>query len=112
MAYQVQDRGDGEWRDVGELETARSQSVHTVVKIILNARVRDFPGRAWRVLGWDLWHVQRATECDPYPEDGLASTRYVWLSAMRDHVPPHADVTVHSAHTAQKAGTAEGGAGP
>jgi hypothetical protein len=94
IAYLVQVKnGAGEWEDMGEIDVARSRSVHTVAETILHTRTTEHPERRLRVLAWDVWRVEQVTGCDPYPEDGYPSTQLAWVMAMRENVRPQADVT-------------------
>lgn len=94
IAYLVQTRNAvGEWNDIAEFELVKSRSVQTVAEGILHTRSTEHPGRQWRVMAWDVVTVERVTGCDPYPEHGYPSTQFSWLSAMRENVQPHADVT-------------------
>ncbi|MEV5414449.1 hypothetical protein AB0K60_37135 [Thermopolyspora sp. NPDC052614] len=94
IAYLIQvQNAAGDWDNVGEFEFAKSRSVHTVANSVLHTRSKEHPGQRCRVLAWDVWAVQRSTDCDPFPQDGYPSTQFAWLSAMRENVTPHAEVT-------------------
>ncbi|MEV5411533.1 hypothetical protein AB0K60_22185 [Thermopolyspora sp. NPDC052614] len=93
VVYLVQTPNNaGEWTDAGEFGVGKSRTVHTVATCVLHAQQANHPRRPCRVLAWDTWTAQHLIGCTPYPENADPTTQLAWLTDMRRHVPPHAEV--------------------
>lgn len=89
----VQARSEtGDWNDTGEFGVGKSRGVRIVAESILRAYEAG-NSRNWRIIAWDTWTVEQLLGCAPYPEHDHPAAQLAWIQAIREHVPPHAEVT-------------------